>query len=489
VDLTFLGHQSWLISENDTNILLDPVLSDKFGYDTVHGIEIYPPRTIDLKKMPNIDGIIISHEHSDHFHLPTLLAFKDVPIYIGKLMPSCVTDVLQQAQLTVIELDFQHPFCINDIELTLYPRGNGTAFWESRVTQVLVQSLVHVNASVFIAVDALVSTKFKEDILQEIISLPTAIIVANNSQIPPKGVPGSLDNSNSFSLAKSKGIVGLKILSSMLIHYLEGIEEITNIIICGGGFMKSYDTFFGPFQFSDQNELAVIAQELCPGKNIYGPLPGDVIKIENDTKSSHRADFVRLDESRLKELNEISRHFKANPKLIPLKSLLGDFKDNFELELAKDKVEEELKCLAKAIMLSSFGERIINTHEAGAKLCSENRLVIRFLINDGSISFNYCLDFNSACFTQTNIVDYSSIPFGIELYLKDFCALIEGKIQIWDLAGIAMRSWYVGAPLESPIGFLYTWYGEQVHTDNNFQCYMDRWKNVLGASVANEVMG
>lgn len=480
VNLTFLGHQSWLISENNTHILLDPVLDNTFGHNTIHGIEIYPPRNILLDKMPKIDAIFISHEHSDHFHLPTLLAFKDTPIYIGKLMPSCVVDLLNKVELNTIELDFQQPLNIGDLEITLYPRGNGTAFWESRVTQVLVHSLVYLDASVFIAVDALVSSKFKEDILTEIISEPMAIIIANNSQIPPKGIPGSLDNLNSVSTSKNKGMVGLKILSSMLISYLEDIESINNIIICGGGFMKKYDTFFGPFQFSDQNYLAEIAESLSVGKKIYGPLPGDIITMETSISMDKKANFLSLDETRLNELKKISHNFKLNPPLFSLKSLLGEFKNMNEFMQAKKIVENELNLLARALILSPLGEKIINTHEHDNKACSPIRFVLRFLSDNEYDTLTYFLDLNSAEFILNHDSAYiSPIPFGIELYLKDFIGLLEGKIQIWDLAGIAMQSWYIGIPLESPISFLYSWYGEQVHTDNNYYCYLDRWSDAL----------
>jgi L-ascorbate metabolism protein UlaG (beta-lactamase superfamily) len=80
---TFLGHQSWLISSSNTNLLIDPVLYNSFGSDDDNSIEIYPPREINISRMPKIDAIILSHEHSDHFHIPTLIKFKDTPILVS----------------------------------------------------------------------------------------------------------------------------------------------------------------------------------------------------------------------------------------------------------------------------------------------------------------------------------------------------------------------------------------------------------------------
>lgn len=71
-EATHLGHQSWLIESGPTRLLVDPVLNDHLMPGTHHAIEIYPPRQIDLSALPPIDGVLITHEHPDHFNLPTL---------------------------------------------------------------------------------------------------------------------------------------------------------------------------------------------------------------------------------------------------------------------------------------------------------------------------------------------------------------------------------------------------------------------------------
>ena len=92
--VTLLGHQSWMITYNKTNVLIDPVLYEGFGSQDDNSIEIYPPRKIEFENIPKIDAIILSHEHSDHFHIPTLLKFKKVPIIVSSIMVNCVLDVL-----------------------------------------------------------------------------------------------------------------------------------------------------------------------------------------------------------------------------------------------------------------------------------------------------------------------------------------------------------------------------------------------------------
>ena len=58
------------------------------------------------------------------------------------------------------------------------------------------------------------------------------------------------------------------------------------------------------------------------------------------------------------------------------------------------------------------------------------------------------------------------IPFGVDLHLVDFHELLQGGIQIWELATARMRQWYVGWDrLKCPISFLYGYFSEQVRPD------------------------
>jgi hypothetical protein len=68
---TFLGHQGWLFSAGDTHIAVDPLLTDDFC-ETGHVGRVFPPRRFDLERFPPISAVFFSHEHNDHFAIPTL---------------------------------------------------------------------------------------------------------------------------------------------------------------------------------------------------------------------------------------------------------------------------------------------------------------------------------------------------------------------------------------------------------------------------------
>jgi hypothetical protein len=81
--LTFLGHQGWLVSTATTNLLIDPLLTDGFGHGGLLG-RLYPPRVLDFDAFPPIDAVVLSHEHDDHFDIPSLVQLdRAIPIYLS----------------------------------------------------------------------------------------------------------------------------------------------------------------------------------------------------------------------------------------------------------------------------------------------------------------------------------------------------------------------------------------------------------------------
>ncbi len=475
MEVTLLGHQSWLITSGNTNILIDPVLYDSFGSGDDNSIEIYPPRLINFKAMPKIDAIILSHEHSDHFHIPTLSNFKNTPIFFSNVMVNCVENVISKFGLISKRIPFYKMVEIGNLEFIFYPADLATVFWESRVSQILIRSKDNPLDSMFIAVDALISQRYIDDVNNETLPLPLAVAVSNNSQYTPPGVLGSLDNFKDKASLDKKKIPGISLLKELLVTYLEGLSNVSNIIICGGGFTKKYDTYFGSFPLSNQNKLADIANYFSIDKNIFGPLPGQRLKLNKDSVCYIQpVQFVEQNYDRLCEIEQAGIDFKN-------KNINIDITPNLEkkVNLTKNKIETELKKLAIAFMLSEIGAVAVSTIAASTKMIQPYGLALKLYNNKQKTELSYyVLNLNSAQFEQKSAVDVneSTIPFGIELYLNDFYALINGEIQIWDLGGISIKSWYIGNSLNSPVAFLYSYLGEQIQMDLNEQALQHRWE-------------
>lgn len=80
--ITWIGHSSFLIQIGNVNILTDPV----FGDLTFLFKRIMKPG-IPFEKLPNIDYILISHNHRDHMDQPSLEQIKQFYPYVKVLVP------------------------------------------------------------------------------------------------------------------------------------------------------------------------------------------------------------------------------------------------------------------------------------------------------------------------------------------------------------------------------------------------------------------
>ena len=65
--ITWIGHSTFLIQMGELNIVTDPVWADSMAFEK----RISAPG-IDIKDMPKIDIILLSHSHYDHLHLKSI---------------------------------------------------------------------------------------------------------------------------------------------------------------------------------------------------------------------------------------------------------------------------------------------------------------------------------------------------------------------------------------------------------------------------------
>lgn len=92
---TFLGHQGWLVRTDRTCILVDPLLREEFG--DLHALEyrVFPPRVLTHEAFPPVDAVLLSHEHDDHFDIPSLAKLdRKIPIHLSARSSSAARDLL-----------------------------------------------------------------------------------------------------------------------------------------------------------------------------------------------------------------------------------------------------------------------------------------------------------------------------------------------------------------------------------------------------------
>ncbi|MGH7318378.1 MAG: MBL fold metallo-hydrolase [Candidatus Rokuibacteriota bacterium] len=67
--VTLIGHASLLFETRGGTLLMDPVFFDPFEGGAVASC---PEREVDVAQLPEIDYLVISHRHPDHFDIPSL---------------------------------------------------------------------------------------------------------------------------------------------------------------------------------------------------------------------------------------------------------------------------------------------------------------------------------------------------------------------------------------------------------------------------------
>ncbi len=70
--VTWMGHSCVLIEIDGRRILTDPVWSDRTSFVSFAGPKRFYPPTLDLKDLPSLDAVLLSHDHYDHLDRATI---------------------------------------------------------------------------------------------------------------------------------------------------------------------------------------------------------------------------------------------------------------------------------------------------------------------------------------------------------------------------------------------------------------------------------
>jgi L-ascorbate metabolism protein UlaG (beta-lactamase superfamily) len=100
--ITFINHSTLLIQYAGTNLLTDPIWSERASPFSWLGPRRFSPPGVRFENLPKIDIVLLSHNHYDHLDLPTLtrVVERDKPRFI---VPLGVTDLLSRNDIRVEE--------------------------------------------------------------------------------------------------------------------------------------------------------------------------------------------------------------------------------------------------------------------------------------------------------------------------------------------------------------------------------------------------
>ncbi|MEU1375314.1 MBL fold metallo-hydrolase [Streptomyces triculaminicus] len=478
LELTFLGHQTWHITDGLSSVLLDPILAPAFGAGTLE-FEIWPPRTVDTTRMPAPGAVILSHEHLDHFHLPSLnLLNRATPIYTGTTTPTAVTDAIAALGFSVHRRDHTQPVAIGDIEVTLYPAGARTLFWEKRVAQPLIRLAGTTGSDVFIGVDADVSDLYIEQLANGANLPPRLAVVSNNAQTVPYGALGADNNLLPGLDGPRNRTTGIEILNNLLIDYLAPLEGVKEVALCGNGFTAPRSPH-GPFLYSDHAVLADAANQLQHLFRVHGPRPGDRLTVPPGPEpiTSSRASWVTPDPYTEERAMAAHRKFLAEPpQQVSPTPVTPPLRED-EWDEACALVADELPRMARELIATRTGALATGIHDYLRGPLGAHRVVLRLLDppgRPGSID-SYAWNITGPAWDEIETTNreeaMAAFPFGVEIYFQDLAAVFLGRAQIWDVVGGSYQGWHVGESLDSPVYALFAIYGEHQRPDLAARCY------------------
>ena len=77
INVTWFGHSSMLIQMHGMNILIDPVFSERTSPVSFAGPKRFSDLPIEIQDLPDIDIVIISHDHYDHLDMDSVKALNE----------------------------------------------------------------------------------------------------------------------------------------------------------------------------------------------------------------------------------------------------------------------------------------------------------------------------------------------------------------------------------------------------------------------------
>lgn len=118
--VTYLGHQGWSFESNTGHVFLDPVFRT-IGNAGVQ-LPVWPDREISPETLGSIAGVVLSHEHSDHFDIDTLYRMPwRGEIYVSNRSSRSMTDLLTAMGYSINRIKPYQVLAFPGLRLTVLP--------------------------------------------------------------------------------------------------------------------------------------------------------------------------------------------------------------------------------------------------------------------------------------------------------------------------------------------------------------------------------
>ncbi len=138
LQITWIGHATMLIQYRGVNILTDPIFSERASPVSFAGPKRHNPPVLAIEELPDIDYVVISHNHYDHLDKKTVRALGSGPLWLVPLGLEKWFDDVGIARERVMELDWweSRDFSRGPVTITATPAQHWSArtLWDRNET-------------------------------------------------------------------------------------------------------------------------------------------------------------------------------------------------------------------------------------------------------------------------------------------------------------------------------------------------------------------
>ncbi len=167
---TFFGWQGWLFETARAAVAIDPLLVDQVGRGPRHtriDFVFREAREVKLDRLPPLDALVLSHEHEDHFSVPTLVRLdRRIPLYVSRRVSAAARGLLTELGFAARYVDHGDTLVFGDLEVRLFgadQTANTASFDEWDTLAYLVRQR-HGAGGMFSNVDISISQEMAEAI-------------------------------------------------------------------------------------------------------------------------------------------------------------------------------------------------------------------------------------------------------------------------------------------------------------------------------------
>jgi L-ascorbate metabolism protein UlaG (beta-lactamase superfamily) len=120
--ITWLGHSTLVVEIDGHTLLTDPIWGERTSPLSWLGPQRWYAPPIALAELPQLDAVLISHDHYDHLDYPTIVAMKDWDtVFIAPLGVGAHLEYWGVPADRIIELDWWDRTEVNGLEIVCTP--------------------------------------------------------------------------------------------------------------------------------------------------------------------------------------------------------------------------------------------------------------------------------------------------------------------------------------------------------------------------------